>query len=215
MDRDKSAPLIYWYFLEEFRNQTFDDDYDQKGIEDINLPSYTILEFFTRENDQKWFDDVSTDGTAETRDKIILSSFRDSLSKLTDEFENDITVWKWGTFHRLLIEHLPPDLGGMLSDDPRPWDGSRATLNAAGNDGDGFVSSGPSHRAIYDLSDLKNSLTTLPAGQSGNVLSKHYKDLLDLWYTYEYFSQYWYLEESDWDTLDDIKESTLILKGGK
>ncbi|MHA2335795.1 MAG: penicillin acylase family protein [Candidatus Hodarchaeales archaeon] len=215
MEREESAPLIYSFFLEEFRKQTFEDEYGQKGIEDVSLPSYTILEFFTRENDQKWFDDVSTIDSTESRDKIILSSFKDSLLKLIDEFEDDITDWKWGTFHRLLIEHLPPDMGGKLSDDPRSWDGSKATLNAAGNNGEGFVSSGPSHRAIYDLSDLKNSLTTLPAGQSGNVLSKHYKDLLDLWYTYEYFSQYWYLEESDWDTLDDIKESTLVLKGGK
>jgi penicillin amidase len=36
-------------------------------------------------------------------------------------------------------------------------------------------------RAVFDLSNLDKSLFVLGPGQSGNVLSKHYDDLLTSW----------------------------------
>ena len=210
MDRDKSAPLIYWFFLLEFRDQTYLDEYQKMGVESLDLPRPEVLEYFTRTNNtSKWFDNVST-SIIETRDEIMLSSFRTVLTELTDKYGSDVNSWKWGDFHRLWVKH---QIGGALNDEPRPWDGSAFTINAARPNSDGYVGGGPSERAIYDLSDFSNSVSTLPGGQSGNPLSPHYKDLLvNYWYTFRYYPMYWYLDESKFP--NDLIESTLILEGG-
>ncbi|MDZ7615249.1 MAG: penicillin acylase family protein [Flavobacteriaceae bacterium] len=41
------------------------------------------------------------------------------------------------------------------------------------------VNAGPSTRRVIDFSDIENSLSILPTGQSGNVFSKHYKNQAD------------------------------------
>jgi len=43
------------------------------------------------------------------------------------------------------------------------------------------VTSIPSTRRIVDFSDIENSISILPTGQSGNPLSKHYKDQAELY----------------------------------
>jgi penicillin amidase len=43
-------------------------------------------------------------------------------------------------------------------------------------DGNYKVSAGPSTRRIIDFSDIENSWSILPTGQSGNPLSEHYSD---------------------------------------
>ena len=40
---------------------------------------------------------------------------------------------------------------------------------------------GAGYRAIYDLSDLDRSLYMQGTGQSGNVLSPHYRDFAEAW----------------------------------
>jgi penicillin amidase len=43
-----------------------------------------------------------------------------------------------------------------------------------------------SYRQIVDLSNLDNSRFALPLGQSGQLGSTHYSDMLDLWHRVEY-----------------------------
>ena len=40
---------------------------------------------------------------------------------------------------------------------------------------------GPGYRAVYDLADLNRSRFMLAPGQSGHILSPHYRDLAPLW----------------------------------
>ena len=42
------------------------------------------------------------------------------------------------------------------------------------------VKGGPSTRRIIDFSDIENSWSVLPTGQSGNPMSKYYKDQTEL-----------------------------------
>ena len=43
------------------------------------------------------------------------------------------------------------------------------------------IKAGPSTRRIIDFSDIENSISILPTGQSGNPLSPHYKDQAELY----------------------------------
>ena len=68
---------------------------------------------------------------------------------------------------------------------PFPVDGSREVIN---NLGFGYsetsyfkVGSGPSTRRIVDFSDVENSMSILPTGQSGNPFSKYYQDQAEMY----------------------------------
>jgi penicillin amidase len=43
------------------------------------------------------------------------------------------------------------------------------------------VKAGPSTRRVIDFSDVENAKAILPTGNSGNVMSKHYKDQAKLY----------------------------------
>jgi penicillin amidase len=54
---------------------------------------------------------------------------------------------------------------------------------------------GSSQRHIFDLADMKKSLRIIPGGISGNFMSPHYDDQIDLWRQMEY--RPFQLERSD------------------
>jgi penicillin amidase len=64
-----------------------------------------------------------------------------------------------------------------------PLGGDEQTVNNAGFEGDGpfdvYVLA--SWRAVYDLSNLDDSMGILPTGQSGNPASSHWNDQTGAW----------------------------------
>jgi penicillin amidase len=68
---------------------------------------------------------------------------------------------------------------------PFPINGAREVINNRGFDytdtGLYKVNAGPSTRRIIDFSDVENSVSILPTGQSGNPFSKHYKDQAEMY----------------------------------
>ncbi|MER3483807.1 MAG: penicillin acylase family protein, partial [Meiothermus sp.] len=65
--------------------------------------------------------------------------------------------------------------------------GDRYTVNRASYDPATFTMNvGSSYREILDFSDLENSRFIHPMGQSGNLLSKEYANLLPLWQKVQY-----------------------------
>ncbi|MHA2033435.1 MAG: penicillin acylase family protein, partial [Candidatus Kariarchaeaceae archaeon] len=210
MDKEKAAPLIHWFFLVEYLNLTFNDEYKEAGILEEELPRPDVLENFTRYYQNiKWFDNVSTIGIIEDCNDTLLEAFKQALLKIQDEYGEDVSKWKWGDYHKASVAHL----AGLepLSADIRPHDGSIFTLNAAGGE---IVRGGPSERAIYDLSNLSNSFSQLPGGQSGNPVSPHYKDLLEnYFFEYTYYPMYFFATSELFPEM--LKESTLIIRSDK
>jgi penicillin amidase len=49
----------------------------------------------------------------------------------------------------------------------------------------------PSVRFIFDLGDLSRSLAVYPPGQSGQLGSPHYDDLIEPWRSGEYHPMLW------------------------
>ncbi len=87
----------------------------------------------------------------------------------------------WGQMHTLKLTH---PLGRMPGLEPLfvaaefPAGGDEQTILQGGFDArEGFSPAViPSWRAVWDLSDLDNSVTVLPAGVSGNPASPHWND---------------------------------------
>lgn len=131
----------------------------------------------------KWWDNVYTKDKIETRDDIALKSFADAWYSLVNDFGADPSQWTWERVHTLEHEHPIGQIQSLrkfFNVGPYPVNGTREVINnmAFPYDSTGFykVNSGPSTRRIIDFSDIENSISILPTGQSGNPFSKHYKD---------------------------------------
>jgi penicillin amidase len=107
-----------------------------------------------------------------------------SAAALEAKLGSDPVQWLWERLHvaqfNAVIGAAP--IVGPLFNRSLPTNGSILTVNVGAYNQDSFVQrSGPSYRAVYDLSALDASQYMHPMGQSGDVLSKHYDDFLRPW----------------------------------
>ncbi|MET0342258.1 MAG: penicillin acylase family protein [Polyangiales bacterium] len=96
---------------------------------------------------------------------------------------------RWDAVHQARFTHTPlgavPGVGALF-DVVVPAPGGAETVNLAEYAVDDEAAPFESHvgagfRALYDLADLARSRFIVAPGQSGNVLSPHYRDLTERW----------------------------------
>lgn len=164
----------------------------------------------------KWWDNIHTKDVVETRKDIVLKSFADAWESLINDLGPDPSQWTWDKVHTL--EHQHPigqveSLRKYFNVGPFPVEGTREVINNLSfpYDGTGYykVSSGPSTRRIIDFSDIENSISILPTGQSGNPFSKHYKDQAEMYVKGEFRKMMMNKQE-----IEEKAESTLIFTKG-
>ena len=139
-----------------------------------------------------WWDNITTQ-EKETRTNIVTKSYNEAFVLLEESLGKDYTKWTWNKVHT--IEHPHPigqveALRSYFNVGPFPVNGTREVINnmAFSYADDGFhkVNSGPSTRRIIDFSDIENSISILPTGQSGNMFSPHYKDQAQMYVNGEF-----------------------------
>jgi penicillin G amidase len=141
--------------------------------------------------DSVWFDNPDTKDV-EDMDAVITKSFKEAVSYLEEARGNNPKRWAWGKLHTLTYHHpfgkSSPILGFFLDRGPYPVGGSISTVNPMPwhLEDPWEVYHGASERCIFDLSNMENSLRVIPAGVSGNFMSPHYDDQIDLWRTVTY-----------------------------
>ncbi len=170
-------------FADEFSTT---EDYESYGVQ------LKLNKVFPNEN-SVWWDDTTTPKVKETKADIISRSFEDTWKELSNELGDDYKSWTWNRIHYLEHDHpigRVPSLKKYFTVGPFPSSGTKGTLNNQGfremDDGRYKVTSIPSTRRIVDFSDVENSISILPTGQSGNPLSKHYKDQAEMYINGEF-----------------------------
>ncbi len=133
----------------------------------------------------KWFGDSSR----AVRDRAMITALDQAVAEAKQRLGNDHTRWRWGQLHQTPFTHAlaSNDELRALFDLHAPERGGDAnTPNATG--GPNFKqTAGASFREILDVSNWDNSVGTNVPGQSGQVGSPHYNDLLPLWAEGKYF----------------------------
>jgi penicillin amidase len=138
-------------------------------------------------SDDRWCDDVRTEGT-ESCEEILGLSLRVALDGLTARRGSaDPSTWHWGDDNVVAFPHAPFDAVGFL----RPLFSRRLSLGGSGTTVNPVMRmpDGPviaSYRQIVDLANFDNSRFVHPLGQSGQLGSSHYADLLEPWRRVEY-----------------------------
>lgn len=182
------APTMYHRFIYHYLKNTFSDELAKESFE--MLIKTHLAKRFTSSllfKESIWYDDVSTTAK-ETRKDILVKSFNEAVAHLETQFGSDINTWTWNKVHT--VEHPHPIgkvemLRSWFNVGPYEIAGTQEVINNLGfnyNEAGTYeVYFGPSTRRVIDFSDIENSMSILPTGQSGNPFSEHYDDQAEMY----------------------------------
>ena len=117
-----------------------------------------------------------------------------ALDWISARYGSEPGLWHWGEAHQALFRHhvferIP--VVGPLVNARIPADGGDYTVNRGAfdiaNEREPFADvHGAGFRAIYDLADLGRSRFMIAGGESGNLFSRHFTDLVRRWRNFDY-----------------------------
>ncbi len=187
---DNIEPTVFHRWIYFFLKNTFADELGEEMFDQFlstHLLKRTIAPMAAK-NESIWWDNIETQSVVETKTQIVTESFVQAFEYLENDLGADNGAWTWEKVHTL--EHPHPigqveALRSFFNVGPFPVEGTREVINnmAFNYDGDGMhhVTAGPSTRRVIDFSDIDNSMSILPTGQSGNPFSEHYDDQAEMY----------------------------------
>lgn len=217
MSVDAAEPLIATAWIDRLRRLVFEDEVGEKLfplVERQRVRYRALVRALTREDHAAWCDDIRTPA-AESCAALVDRALEESVQDLVRRYGADPSAWRWGAAHVAVSDHrpfskvaalaklfeirvpTPGDADTVNVGRPNPWDPQEpfASRWAA------------SLRAIYDLSNPDNSRFIHSTGQSGHVLSPHYRDLADHWARVEFVPMV-----TDRARVEKEAYSTLVIK---
>jgi len=184
------ASTIYNKWIYCYLKNTFQDELGEELFNQL-LNTHLLKRQFAiqiEKDESIWWDNILTSEIKETKNDILSKSLVDAIASLEFQLGKDISGWNWGKVHT--VEHQHP-LGTIsyfkkyFNVGPFPMKGAREVIDNRGyeynNSGLYKITKGPSTRRIIDFSDIENSMSILPTGQSGNPFSKHYTDQVEMY----------------------------------
>lgn len=183
------APSIYnkWFYF--YLKETFEDELGEENFK-LLLGTHIVkqvIEAQTQNAASPWWDNVSTKTKKETQSEILTNSFKKAIASLENQLGSDVNQWKWEKVHKVEFQH-PIGKVKLFSQffnvGTFGISGTNEVINnqlfTYSDDAEIQVKGGPSTRRIIDFSDIENSWSILPTGQSGNPMSQHYRDQADM-----------------------------------
>jgi len=191
--KSSTGATIYTKFIYFFLKNTFEDEIGEKTFAsfiDTHLMLRAINNQLEREN-SVWFDNINTTDIKENKSQIITKSLSEAIASLEKQLGNNVNSWTWNRVHKLTHYH-PIGVEVPLFDylfnfnvGTYEVDGGNEVINNLmynkTDDKINDIIAGPSTRRIIDFSDVENSVSILPTGNSGNPFSKHYRDQAQLY----------------------------------
>jgi penicillin amidase len=109
-----------------------------------------------------------------------MSALTDAIADGRQTQGSDLKHWDYGKYNDLTIRHPVgaqlPLVGAYFNIGPVEMSGSPTTIKQINE------RLGPSMRFVADFSNWDQSLNNLTIGESGQILSQHYKDQWDAYY---------------------------------
>lgn len=172
---DRTEPSLFYVWYRILRRMTFDDELG------ATYRPASVLHAAMRVGASPWFDDVRTT-EREDLAALSLNAMREAIPLADGR--------RWGDLHRTVSRHAmgavrPLDLALRLNVGPAPRAGSSYTVDVAGFSADvpPFTNTdAASFRQVVDLATPETGALILTTGQSGNPLSRHYRDQMRRWW---------------------------------
>lgn len=192
MSREKPEPLIYVAWLSLIQARITQDDLGTLSHAYKGLRPEVVHRILS--SNQERCNDKRTP-SVETCDQQLIDTLESTLNILSQRYGRDLTTWRWGEAHKVrftnrLLDKIP--FAELIAGQEAATDGGDFTLNRGQTDPDLCCDTqalpkqwphihGAGFRAVYDLSDLNRSGFMIATGQSGNLFSAHYIDMIDSW----------------------------------
>jgi len=210
MNEFSQGPAIYAVFYKHLLRNIFLDEMGKDLFEEFvfvaNVPYRSVPQVLDdssasasrrRDGSITWFDDVSTN-QVETKNDIIRRSLSDALTELENKFGKDVKEWQWGKLHKVIFRHAFSGYSSLVDEfiDIGPFNisGDGTTLfnteypffegikKYPRFDHEPFENTvGPAMRYIFDFAKPDEFYMILTTGQSGNLMSDHYRDMSQMW----------------------------------
>ncbi|HET7604295.1 MAG TPA: penicillin acylase family protein [Gemmatimonadales bacterium] len=170
MRADLTAPTLFWRWNDAVRDEL-------RRIPAAASASWAAQHYWMQSDTVRL-----ADGSTMEFDSLAVEAMHTALA-------DPRARWRWGRAHRLLERHPlgdVPVLGRLLRLNIGPTEvpGGDYTVNLCTSGGDSIpwtCTEGPSMRFLADMANDSGAWFVLPAGQSGNPLSSHYRDQFPLW----------------------------------
>ena len=196
MVADAPEPLIVTAWVDRLRRLVFEDEVGEglfPLVERQRVRTRALARALAGSGMERWCDDIRTQPVEDCR-QLLDRALDESVADLQSRYGEDIAAWKWGSAHEAVSEHRPFSRQALLAkifEIRVPSPGDVHTVNVGRNNpwdpAEPFANRwAASLRAIYDLADLDNSRFIHSTGQSGHVLSSHYRDMSERWARVEY-----------------------------
>jgi penicillin G amidase len=216
MHMDSPQAALYANFWRRLKDNLFNDQLPEDTSTGGSQAMWAIY-LLMQEPENIWWDYTETADLVETRDDILVMSFREAYNEALELLGDNRDDWRWGTLHTSTFVSNPlgaSDIGpieNMVNRGPVATSGSTEIINATGwrTEEDFSVVALPSMRMIVDLSDLSQSVVANTTGQSGHPFSPHYGDMIDAWRNIQYHPMLWTREQ-----VENASANRLILNPG-
>ena len=187
MDRNTPEPLVMLAWFRHLNIALFEDDLGDVFSEFKRGRLTRIIGILSSYSSRNWCDDRNSERQEDCAE-ILSSSLGAAMDEISKAYGTDWRRWRYGAEHAAYHEHRPfsrvPPLAGLFTIET-PMSGGPYTLlrgQTKFNEERPYLARhGAAYRAVYDFSDLDNSVYMISTGQSGNVMSEHYDDLSKLW----------------------------------
>ncbi len=187
MEADRPEPLVYSAWLRALERQLIADELGEVFPQLADGDSWRVYSLLGP--DSLWCDDVSTQAV-ETCDQQIAAALDRALKELVKEFGDDPDKWRWGKAHFASFDHpvlrFVPIVNSLTAIEIAT-PGGQDTVNRAGSDYSlplkrAFQDRhGPGFRGVYDMADPDASGFIIATGNSGNIFSPFYGNLVERW----------------------------------
>ncbi|WP_247892362.1 penicillin acylase family protein [Azospirillum sp. Sh1] len=186
MDRNRPEPLIFTAWMRELVRVVFADELGPDFASYWELRPEALRHVLSER--PEWCDDITTPQKESCAD-MIGRSLEAAVAMLAERHGSSPKSWRWGDDHKAALVHRMlsrlPLIGGT-ADLSVETDGGFFTVNRGSTSTRDPANPfrhvhGAGLRAVYDLADLDNSRFVIATGQSGNIWSRHWGDLVELW----------------------------------
>lgn len=182
-------PLIFAAWMRQSMKQLMADDMKDAFTLVWNYwPDFAMRVLKNEDGVARWCDDVTTKDENESCSAQLASSLDAAMRELAAQYGADPAKWRWADAHVARLNHLGlgqvPGLGALFNMQV-PIPGGAHTIDRAdhrlGSTTPFAAVHGSGFRGISDLGNPNASAYIIGSGQSGNVYSPHYSDLVPIW----------------------------------
>jgi penicillin amidase len=171
MEKDQAAPFLIGLAYRYIRSAAAENAAPAKGGQYELAMAPVAVEKLLRERPAGWFPDY---------DEMLRRALADAVEEGRRLQGPDPRRWQYGAYLTIAINHPVihqlPLVGKYFDIGPVPMSGAGSTVKQTTR------TLAPSMRMNADLGDWDRSLLNITIGQSGQILSGHYKDQWDAYY---------------------------------